>query len=133
MSRKNSSSEEEQGIDLTPMLDVVFIMLIFFIVTASFIKEAGIEVDRPDASAWVKKPKAKILIAINDKNEIWIDKKRFDIRNFKQKIERMYAEDPTGTVVIQADDESNLETLSEVTKAAREVGIADVAVATEKK
>jgi len=133
MSRKNSSSEEEQGIDLTPMLDVVFIMLIFFIVTASFIKEAGIEVDRPEASASVKKPKAKILIAINDKNEIWIDKKRFDIRNFKQKIERMYAEDPTGTVVIQADDESNLETLSEVTKAARDVGIADVAVATEKK
>ena len=134
MSRKNSRSEEEQGaIDLTPMLDVVFIMLIFFIVTASFIKEAGIEVDRPEASASVQKKKAKILIAINAKNEIWIDKKRFDLRNFKQKVERMYAEDPTGTVVIQADDESNLETLSEVTKAARDIGIADVAVATERK
>ncbi len=133
MSRKSKSEEEQGAIDLTPMLDVVFIMLIFFIVTASFIKEAGIEVNRPEATEGIQKKKAKILIAINPNNEVWIDKKQVDLRNVKQTIERMFAEDPKGTVVIQADSEANIETLTEVTKFAREVGIADVAVSTERK
>ncbi len=134
MGRKSNKSEEEVGgIDLTPMLDVVFIMLIFFIVTASFIKEAGIEINRPEATTAEPKRKANILIAINDNNEIWIDKRAVDKRSVKAQIERLHAENPKGTVVIQADDEANVETLTEVAEAAREIGIEGVAVATEKK
>ncbi|WP_442903816.1 ExbD/TolR family protein, partial [Gilvimarinus sp. 1_MG-2023] len=80
---------EEGESDITPMLDVVFIMLIFFIVTASFVKESGIEVNRPDASTSNAKPRANILIAINDLGEIWINKRRVDESQVRANIERM--------------------------------------------
>lgn len=115
------------------MLDVVFIMLIFFIVTASFIKEAGIEVERPEATTSMLNKNASILIAVSSSNEVWIDKARVDIRAVKSSIERLHAENPKGAVVIQADDNSNIETLTKVAEAAREVGILDVSVSTEKK
>lgn len=134
MSRKNARPEEEvQAIDLTPMLDVVFIMLIFFIVTATFIKEAGVEVNRPEATTWVEKKNASILIAINDKNEIWIDKNRVETRGVRLVIERLLAENPNGSVVIQADNEARVELIVEITNAAREAGVDNVAVSTKKK
>ena len=86
--------EEETEINLTPMLDVVFIMLIFFIVTASFVKEAGIDVNRPDAPTAVVQENANILVAINDRNEIWIDRRRVDPRAVRANIERLHAENP---------------------------------------
>lgn len=133
MGRRNKAAEEEaQAIDLTPMLDVVFIMLIFFIVTASFIKEAGIEIDRPEATTAMLKKNANILIAVSSSNEVWIDKSRVDIRSVKGSIERLHAENPKGAVVIQADDDSNIETLTKVAAAAREAGVLDVSVSTEK-
>ena len=88
------------------MLDVVFIMLIFFIVTASFIKEAGIEVNRPEASTSQPKDNVNILIAVNATNEIWMDKRRIDVRSVRANIERLHAENPKGAVVIQADNKS---------------------------
>ncbi|WP_439134602.1 ExbD/TolR family protein [Pseudomaricurvus sp.] len=134
MGRRNKAAEEEaNAIDLTPMLDVVFIMLIFFIVTASFIKEAGIEIDRPEATTAMLKKNANILIAVSSSNEVWIDKSRVDIRSVKSSIERLHAENPKGAVVIQADDDSNIETLTKVAEAAREAGVLDVSVSTEKK
>lgn len=134
MGRRNKAAEEEaNAIDLTPMLDVVFIMLIFFIVTASFIKEAGIEIDRPEATTAMLKKNANILIAVSSSNEVWIDKSRVDIRSVKGSIERLHAENPKGAVVIQADDDSNIETLTKVAQAAREAGVLDVSVSTEKK
>ena len=134
MGRRTKAAEEDQNaIDLTPMLDVVFIMLIFFIVTASFIKEAGIEIDRPEATTALLNKNASILIAVSSNNEVWIDKNRVDIRAVKTSIERLYAENPKGAVVIQADDNSNIETLTKVAEAAREVGILDISVSTEKK
>jgi biopolymer transport protein ExbD len=134
MSRNNAKPEEEaQAIDLTPMLDVVFIMLIFFIVTASFIKEAGVEVNRPEATQWVEKKSASILIAVTDKNEIWVDKNRIDVRGVRTAIEKLLAENPKGTVVIQADSEAQVETIVEITNAAREAGVENVAVSTKKK
>lgn len=134
MGRRNKAAEEDQNaIDLTPMLDVVFIMLIFFIVTASFIKEAGIEINRPEATTAVLKKNANILIAVSSNNEVWIDKSRIDIRAVKGSIERLHAENPKGAVVIQADDDSNIETLTKVAQAAREAGVMDVSVSTEKK
>lgn len=123
--------QEESTIDLTPMLDVVFIMLIFFIVTASFVKEAGIDVNRPDAQTAVKQDKANILIAISARNEIWIDRRMVDPRSVRANIERLHAENPQGSVVIQADEEANTKTLIAVMDASRQAGVFNVAIASK--
>ncbi len=128
---QNLMDEEEATIDMTPMLDVVFIMLIFFIVTASFVKEAGIDVNRPEAATAVKKDRANILVAISDKGEIWINKRKVDVRAVQANIERLYAENPQGTVVIQADRKSTTDVLIKVMDASRAAGIQDVAIAAQ--
>ena len=84
--------EEESEINITPMLDVVFIMLIFFIVTATFVKESGIDVNRPQAATAVVKEKANILIAIDAHNKIWVNRREVDIRSVRPSIERLKAE-----------------------------------------
>lgn len=127
----NFIDEEDTQIDMTPMLDVVFIMLIFFIVTASFVKEAGIDVNRPDAATAVQKDRANILIAISDKGEIWINKRQVDARAVQANIERLYAENPQGSVVIQADKLATTERLIQVMDAARAAGVFDVSIATQ--
>jgi biopolymer transport protein ExbD len=121
--------EEENEINLTPMLDVVFIMLIFFIVTASFIKEAGIDVNRPDAPTSQAVEDANILIAISANDEIWIDRRLIDPRAVRANIERMHAENPKGSVVIQADKKSTNEMLVVVMDASRAAGVFNVSIA----
>jgi biopolymer transport protein ExbD len=134
MSRKSAQPQEEaQAIDLTPMLDVVFIMLIFFIVTATFIKETGKDVERPDAVTSAAKPAATILIAVGADNEIWVDKKKIDPRGIKLVIERMRVDNPKGTVSIQADKKADIKFVIDVAKAAQEAGVAEVSVSTTKK
>ncbi len=128
---QNLVDEEEATIDMTPMLDVVFIMLIFFIVTASFVKEAGIDVNRPEAATAVKKDRANILVAISDKGEIWINKRQVDARAVQANIERLFAENPQGSVVIQADKKATTETLIKVMDASRAAGVYDVSIAAE--
>ena len=128
---QNLVDEEEANIDMTMLLDVVFIMLIFFIVTASFVKEAGIDVNRPEAATAVKKDRANILIAISDKGEIWINKRRIDVRAVQANIERLHAENPQGTVVIQADKKATTETLIKVMDASRAAGVYDVSIAAQ--
>jgi biopolymer transport protein ExbD len=123
--------EEESEINITPMLDVVFIMLIFFIVTASFVKEAGIDVNRPDAETAVRQERANILIAISENNEIWIDQRMVDPRALRANIERLRAENPEGSVVIQADKKSVTETLVTVMDAARQAGVYNVSIAAQ--
>jgi len=130
--RKSLMAEEEENeINLTPMLDVVFIMLIFFIVTASFIKEAGIDVNRPEAPTADKQEDAAILIAISEVDEIWIDRKVTDPRAVRGTIERLHAENPKGSIVIQADEESTNEILVIVMEAAKQAGVTNVAIAAE--
>lgn len=124
-------AEEEPSIDITPMLDVVFIMLIFFIVTATFVKEAGIDVNRPDATTATKQEKANILIAISANDTIWIDRRQIDIRSVRPNIERLHAENPQGTVVIQADKDSRTNTLIQVMDAARQAGVYNVSIAAQ--
>ena len=116
---------------LTPMLDVVFIMLIFFIVTATFIKQAGIDVLRPDALTAEQKPTVAILIAVGPTGEIWIDKKRVDPNSVRAHIERLHAENPKGGLVVQADRKSTNEKLRAVLNAARAAGMREVAISTE--
>lgn len=129
-----ATNEEEGAIDLTPMLDVVFIMLIFFIVTATFIKESGVEVNRPEASTANEKSDTTVLVAINSDNTIWIDKRRVDIRSVKANIQRLHAENPEGGVVIQADKTATVNTFTKVLDAAREVvGNSKVSLAVDSK
>ena len=125
------AQSEETDIDITPMLDVVFIMLIFFIVTASFVKESGIEVNRPDASTAEAKPRASILVAINEKGEIWLTKRTIEQSQVRANIEYLHAENPQGSVVVQADEEAKTGVLVAVIDAARAAGVKDVSLATE--
>ena len=129
--RRGAQEEErdENEINLTPMLDVVFIMLIFFIVTATFVKEPGIDVSRPEALTAVTPDKGSILIAISAKNEIWIDKKRVEPRGVRTVIERLAAESPEGGIIIQADGLAANETLIAVLDSAKEAGVTNVAIA----
>jgi biopolymer transport protein ExbD len=131
LSKMLQEQDEKEEIDMTPMLDVVFILLIFFIVTASFVKEAGIDVNRPEAATAVKKERANILVAISDKGDIWINKRKVDIRSVQANIERLKAENPQGTVVIQADQKSTTDTLIKVMDSARAAGVYDVSIAAQ--
>ena len=132
MSRNQNTAEEEQGtIDLTPMLDVVFIMLIFFIVTATFIKEPGADVIKPEATQAELKA-TSILVAINENDEIWIAKEQVDERQVKLTLERLYAENPKGWLVIQPDKKASIEKIALIAEAARKIGIEKLSVATEK-
>jgi biopolymer transport protein ExbD len=122
--------DDANEINLTPMLDVVFIMLIFFIVTASFIKEAGIDVNRPDAPVTETKPEnANILVVINANDEIWIDRRHIDPRAVRANIERLHAENPKGTVVIQANKKSTNKMLVWVMDSTRNAGVYQISIA----
>ena len=121
--------EEESDINMTPMLDVVFIMLIFFVVTASFLKETGVDVSRPQASTAVRKEHGNILVGITAGDEVWIDRRRVDIRAVRANIERLRAENPEGAVVIQADTAAKTGILVQVIDQARMAGVADVSIA----
>ena len=125
-----AQEEEENEINLTPMLDVVFIMLIFFIVTASFIKEAGLDVNRPDSPVTQTKPEdANILVAIDANDDIWIDRRLIDPRAVRANIERLHAENPQGSVVIQANRRSSNKMLVTVMDASRQAGVYSISLA----
>jgi len=129
--RRYSFVEEDSDINMTPMLDIVFIMLIFFIVTSSFVKESGLDVNRPDAITAEVKERGNILIAISADGQIWIDKRQVDVRALPANIERLHAENPQGSVVIQADENSRNGLLVQVMDAARMAGVYDVSIAAE--
>ncbi len=127
--RSRALAEEESGIDLTPMLDVVFILLIFFLVTSTFVKETGIDVRRASAATAQPKERASILIAISAEGEVWIDRRRVDLRAVQGNVERLLAENPQSSVVIQADERSENGILVQVLDQARLAGALDVAIA----
>ncbi|NRA04469.1 MAG: biopolymer transporter ExbD [Myxococcales bacterium] len=127
--RRQRHNDEESEVNVTPMLDVVFIMLIFFIVTASFVKESGIDVTRPDAATAERKQRASILIAISKNNEVWIQKRRIDVRAVRANVERLLAENPQGSVVIQADEKSENGLFVKVMDQARLAGAQSIAIA----
>jgi len=130
-----SMGQDDDGdeINLTPMLDVVFIMLIFFIVTASFIKEAGIDVNRPDAPVQETNPEdANILVVINANDEIWIDRRVIDPRAVRANIQRLHAENPNGSVVIQANKKSTNKMLVWVMDSSRSAGVYSISIADQR-
>jgi biopolymer transport protein ExbD len=127
--RRFHRENDEQTIDLTPMLDVVFIMLIFFIVTTSFVKETGIDINRPSAATAEKKAKGNILIAITADGEIWLDKRQIDIRAVRAHIQRMKAKFPQSAVIIQSDAESKTGLLVRVMDQIRLAGVQNISIA----
>ncbi|SFF58387.1 outer membrane transport energization protein ExbD (TC 2.C.1.1.1) [Fontimonas thermophila] len=131
MARRNRGGDDDAQIDLTPMLDMSFILLIFFIVTTSFVKEAGIDVNRPSAATAERKERGNILIAIRPNGEIWIDKKLVDLRAVRATVERLHAENPEGSVVIIADKTSQTGILVETMDQVRLAGVYNVSIAAD--
>jgi len=131
MRRRRVKTQDDTEVNVTPMLDVVFIMLIFFIVTASFVKEAGIDVNRPNAATAERKERGNNLAATTENGQIWINKRQVDPRAVRANIERMHAENPQGSVVIQADKDSKTDTLIQVMDAARQAGVFNVSIAAQ--
>jgi biopolymer transport protein ExbD len=126
--KRHSEESGETGIDLAPMLDFVMNLLIFFIITTSFVKEAGVEVSRADALTAMHREKGNILIAIRPNGEIWMDRQAVDIRAVRPMIERLHIERPDDSVVIVADKGSKAGQLALVMDAVRTGGIEDVAI-----
>ena len=129
--KKLKPVQDEAQIDMTPMLDIVFIMLIFFIVTASFVKESGITVEKPTAETATKRPKANIFIGIDNSGDIYMLKSKVDKDAVKAGLEVMLLENPESTVVIQADSRAEAGVLLSVLDAAKAAGVKNVSVAAE--
>lgn len=122
---------DEAEINLTPMLDVVFIMLIFFVVTTSFVKESGVDVNRPVAASAQRQERANVLIAIRPNGEIWLDGRAIDLRAVRANVERLRAEMPESHVVIQGDQAASIGLLVQVMDQVRMAGVQDVAIAAD--
>ncbi|MGO2006838.1 MULTISPECIES: ExbD/TolR family protein [Vreelandella] len=125
--RSIDTTADSNEVNLTPMLDVVFIMLIFFIVTTSFIKESGVEIERPEAAAASPRPDAQVLIAVTPEGAVWVDGKPVDVHRIGQQVADMLSDD--GSVVIQADRESTTGLLIEVMDRLKQAGVDQIAVA----
>jgi biopolymer transport protein ExbD len=133
MRRKSyhSNNDQQADIDMTPMLDIAFIMLIFFIVTTSFVKESGIEINRPTAQTATRQEQGHIIVAVKANGDVWIDKRQVDIRAVRANVARLHAENPLGSVVIAADKNTTVDRLTQVMDQIRLAGITNAAIATE--
>jgi biopolymer transport protein ExbD len=129
MSRKVRTEQEDAAVDMTPMLDIVFIMLIFFIVTTVFVKEAGIEVNKPEASRAVLHKNANIFIAVTEDGGVWLDKKEVAVDSVRANIERLLVEQPTDYVIIQADIKAKHGLVIKVMDQVKAAGVDRVSVA----
>jgi len=130
--RRHIPAQEETELDMTPMLDIVFIMLIFFIVTTSFVKESGVTVSTPQASTAAKQENANIFIAITAAGEVWIDRRPVDPRAVRAIVARLHADNPEGSVIIQSDAKSATGTLVNVMDQVRLAGVKGIAIAADK-
>lgn len=130
-SQRHAQESEGVGIDLAPMLDFVLNLLIFFIITTSFIKEAGVVVIKPDAETAEHQDTGNILIGIRPNGDIWMDKHKVDLRELRVLIERLHAERPEDTVVIVADQASETGVLTQVMDQVRAGGVQSVAIAAD--
>ncbi|KHT64285.1 biopolymer transporter ExbD [Photobacterium gaetbulicola] len=128
-----SSAREDAQVDLTSMLDIVFIMLIFFIVTSSFVRESGVEVNRPQASNVVSQKDAGIFIAITSANDVYIDKRVVDVERVQATLEHLLLEQPEASLVIQADEHAYNGTVVKVMDAAKGAGVQKIALAAERR
>lgn len=126
--RKSKDTE----LNLMPLIDMVFILLIFFLVTTSFVKESGVDVKRPVASTAETAEKTTMILAVTEDGAVYIDSKQVDIRSVRATMERYRHENPTGNVVITADKNSLFGVSIEVLDEVRAAGITNVVVAATK-
>ncbi len=132
--RNHSQQDADEGeINMTPMLDIVFIMLIFFIVTAVFVKESGTTVIKPDAETARFQKQVSILIAVRSNDEVWVNRQKTELTAVRTSVEKLHAENPRGTVAIQADKKSKMTIVMKVYDAIRDAGVETIAIATERK
>jgi len=127
--KRRRNHEEGNDVELTPMIDIVFIMLIFFIVTTSFVKESGIDVNRPSAATAEKKERGNILVAVRPDGDIWIDKRRVDLRAVKANIQRLIAKSPQSSVIIESDTDAKTGILVRVMDQVRLAGVQNISIA----
>jgi len=128
-SKHLTAQEEDTGIDLAPMLDFVLNLLIFFIITTSFVREAGVTVSRPEAeTALLGGDKANILIAIRSNGEIWMDRRQVELREVRPLVERLHIERPDDTVIVVADKAAKTGLLAQVMDEVKLGGIHEVAI-----
>ncbi len=127
--RRHTGQVSDTEIDMTPMLDIVFIMLIFFIVTTSFIKEAGVDVKRPDASTAQRQEASSIYVAVTADGEIWIDRQAVDLRALRSQVERLRLENPEAAAVVQADTDARHGLVVKVMDQLRLGGVKTISVA----
>ena len=120
---------EETGIDLAAMLDFFMNLLIFFIISTAFVSEAGIKVNRPSAKTAVKQEKSNILVAVSARGEIYIDKRRVDVRALRAAVQKLHAEHPEAAVIIQADRDARAGLMVEAMDQARLAGVGNVSIA----
>jgi len=125
------NDEDDIEINMTPMLDVVFILLIFFIVTTSFVREAGVAIDRPEAQSAAPLSQQAIVVAITNTNQVWIDKRQVDLRSVRRNIERLLSESPESSVIIQSDQAAQTGVLIKVLDQTKLAGAKKVAVAAQ--
>jgi biopolymer transport protein ExbD len=130
-SRRHAPETEDTGIDLAPMLDFTVNLLIFFIITTSFIKEAGITVFKPSAVTGEGRDSGNLMIAIRENGDIWMDRRRIDMRDVRPMMERLHIERPDDTVVIIADRESDAGVVAEVMDEVRLAGIEVMSIAAD--
>jgi len=131
MPARRRPEEEETEINITPMLDIVFIMLIFFIVTTSFVKEPGISPNRPTAETAAEKTRGNVLIAISQTGQIWMDKRSVELNQVQALVESALAENPESSAVIIADEEADSGVLIDLMDQIRLGGIANISIAAE--
>ena len=130
-SRRHTPETEDTGIDLAPMLDFTVNLLIFFIITTSFIKESGTTVFKPEAFTATGRESGNLLIAIRENGDIWMDRRRIDMRDVRPMMERLHIERPDDTVVIIADRQSDAGTVAEVMDEVRLAGIEIMSIAAD--
>ncbi len=127
--KRHTGQATETEIDMTPMLDIVFIMLIFFIVTTSFIKEAGVDVKRPDATTAQRQEASSIYVAITADGQIWIDRQQVDLRALRTQVERLRLDNPEAGAVVQADTDAKHGLVVKVMDQLRLGGVDTISVA----
>jgi biopolymer transport protein ExbD len=128
---KRRARQDEPEINITPMLDIVFIMLIFFIVTTSFTKETGADIIKPMADQAVRLQKGTILVGVRSNDEVWMNKRRIEVREVRAMVERAKAENPEGSVVIVADKGSRIGVVTQVMDQVKLAGIQGIAISAE--
>ena len=125
---RHTPEQEEHGIDLAPMLDFTMNLLIFFIITTSFVKEAGVTVTRPEAVTAEQRERGNILIAVRENGDVWMDRRQVDMRTLRAMIERLHIERPDDTVVVIGDKASPAGVVAQVMDEVQKGGIRDIAI-----